>query len=101
MKNPSTPRIRFDHDRREGFVRGREVYFPPKEYALLEALIKSNKAMTREELLKEIWGIDAPQDSRTVDQHAARARARLKQDRDLIATVAGYGYRFDGAKLPA
>lgn len=92
--NPRTPRIRIDADRREVFVRGREVYFPPKEYAILELLMRTNKAMTRAQLLQEIWDIDAPLDTRTVDQHVARARKRLLGDRDAIKTLSNHGYKF-------
>lgn len=94
----SKPLVVVDYARREIFVRGREVYFPPIEYAIVTALIKSNAAMTRSELSEQSGCCDGTSSSRTVDQHIARARRRLGKDRDLIATIPTHGYRWEGSK---
>ena len=95
MKNPL---IKINHDRREVFVRGRELFLPTKEYAILEMLIRTNKALTRDELLKEIWGHEEDVETRTVDQHVSSLRKKLGSHRNVIKTLPNHGYRYDGAK---
>ena len=92
------PLVVVDTERLEIFVRGREIKFPPAEFAMLSDLITTNKARTREELAEIAKIVTHSKSSRTVDQHIARARRRLGRDRDLIATIQNHGYRYDGYK---
>ena len=77
-------------------VRGRAVELAPKEWALLELFLRQpGKIFGRETLLRQIWGYDFAGDSRTVDVHIQRLRARLEVHGAgaLIQTVRGFGYR--------
>lgn len=88
------PRIRLDKSRRELFVNGREVHLAPKEWGILDLLVTSNIAKTRENIMREVWGYEVDIDSRTVDQHIARLRRKLGTARDTIRTVSGYGFKY-------
>lgn len=76
---------------------GQLLELTPKEFELLCLLIKSpNRVFGRETLLREVWGYDYIGDSRTVDVHVQRLRAKLQASGDdvqLIQTVRGFGYR--------
>lgn len=77
-------------------VNGHEVSLSPKEWALLELFLKNpDRVFGRETLLRQIWGYDFVGDSRTVDVHIQRLRAKLKDygAETLIQTVRGFGYR--------
>ncbi|HET9223914.1 MAG TPA: response regulator transcription factor [Roseiflexaceae bacterium] len=77
-------------------VRGRPVELAPKEWALLELFLRQpGKIFGRETLLRQVWGYDFAGDSRTVDVHIQRLRARLESHGAgaLIQTVRGFGYR--------
>lgn len=87
-----------DLSRREIFVNGREIYFPNIEFAILSTLVKTNTAMTRDQLAEESGCCGGSSSSRTIDQHIARIRRKLGKDRGLISTVPHHGYRYDGHK---
>ena len=76
----------------------REIHLPPKEFALLAALVKrAGQACTRAELLDLVWGQEVIVDPRNIDVHIRRIRAALEGEPDgshLIQTVHGVGYRF-------
>ena len=76
-----------------------EVPLTKKEVELLWTLAKnSNKVFSRDNLLDSIWGYDYFGDSRTVDSHIKRLRAKLdKYEHDAweIKTIWGVGYRFE------
>ena len=86
-------RLKIDADRLEVFADGKRVHLKPTERNLLFALRKSNKALTRAQLLEEVCGIDSGLDvqSRTIDQHVSRLRAKFKFP--IVETVTGHGYR--------
>src|SRR6266511_3000198 len=92
--------IRLDQERHEVTVRGDAVSLPLKEFELLEILMENrNRVLTRQTLIDRVWGFDYVGDTKTLDVHVKRLRARLEQDRHdpkLIVTVRGVGYRFDG-----
>ena len=68
----------------------------PKEYEILSYLIKNkNIAISREQLLSNVWGFDFFGDDRTVDTHIKMLRNNLKQYRNIIVTVRGMGYKFE------
>ena len=80
---------------RRVYKSGEEVGLKPKEFDLLEALINNrNLALTREKLLRLVWGYDYEGDSRTVDVHIQRVRRKLGIS-DRIQTVYKTGYRFE------
>ncbi len=83
-------------------IDGEEVPLTKKEIELLWTLAKnSTKVFSRDNLLDSIWGYDYFGDSRTVDSHIKRLRAKLdKYEHPLweIKTIWGVGYRFEGHK---
>ncbi len=83
-------------------INGEEVPLTKKEIELLWTLAKnSTKVFSRDNLLDSIWGYDYFGDSRTVDSHIKRLRAKLdKYEHPLweIKTIWGVGYRFEGHK---
>ncbi len=68
----------------------------PKEYDLLVYFVKNkNIALTREQLLSNIWGYDFFGDDRTIDTHIKMLRNNLGKYRNLIVTVRAVGYKFE------
>ncbi|MEX0659891.1 MAG: response regulator transcription factor [Egibacteraceae bacterium] len=90
--------VRVDTDRYEVTVRGTSVPLRPKEFALLELLVRNaGRVLTREVLINRIWGTDYVGDTKTLDVHVKRLRQRIEADPsapELIRTVRGVGYRF-------
>jgi DNA-binding response OmpR family regulator len=84
-------------------VSGHQVSLSPKEWALLELFLKNpDRVFGRETLLRQVWGYDFVGDSRTVDVHIQRLRAKLKDygAETLIQTVRGFGYRLASLSEP-
>lgn len=80
-------------------VNGEEVILSPKEYELLLYLVKnSGIALTRNQILDNVWGVDYYGDTRTVDTNIKRLREKLKDKAYLITTIRGSGYRFEVQK---
>ena len=76
-------------------IENKEIKLTPKEYELLIYFIKNqNIALSREQLLTNIWGYDFFGDDRTVDTHIKMLRNNLGKYRDLIVTVRSLGYKF-------
>lgn len=77
---------------------GQVIPMSAKEFQLLRYLIEHTGAtISRDELLREVWGYDVVPSSRTVDVHVAGLRQKLEKDPrnpKLISTVVGLGYRF-------
>ena len=90
--------VRVDAERYEVSVRGVTTDLPPKEFALLELLVRNaGRVLTREVLIDRIWGADYVGDTKTLDVHIKRLRGRIEQDPHdphLIQTVRGIGYKF-------
>jgi DNA-binding response OmpR family regulator len=85
--------VRFDPDRHQVFVRERELRLTPTEYRLLEFLLeRPGRVFSREQLLDKVWGLGYFGETRTVDVHVRRLRAKLGKDAGLIRTVTGVGY---------
>ena len=76
-------------------IENKELKLTPKEYELLVYFVSNpNVALSREQLLVNIWGYDFFGDDRTVDTHIKMLRSSLGKYRDLIVTVRGLGYKF-------
>jgi DNA-binding response OmpR family regulator len=78
-------------------VDGKKIDTPPKELELLYHLASNpNRVYTRDQLLDEVWGFDYYGDSRTVDVHVKRLRAKLEgvSDKWELKTVWSVGYKF-------
>lgn len=72
---------------------GTDVSLTPKEYALLECLMRNrNMVLSREQLLVKCWGYDYDGDVRAVDTHIRRLRDKLGEHAGLIKTVVKAGY---------
>lgn len=77
------------------YIKDSVLNLTPKEYDLLVYFIENkNIALSREQLLSNIWGYDFFGDDRTIDTHIKMLRNNLKEYRDLIITVRGVGYKF-------
>ena len=90
--------IRLDSDRIEVSVRGEPVHLTRKEFELLELLMRNTgRVLTRDRLIDEIWGPDYFGDTRTLDVHIKRLRAKCELDAHdpaHLVTVRGIGYKF-------
>ncbi len=78
------------------FVDKKKINLTPKEYDLLKYLVANmNIALSREQLLTNIWGYDFFGDDRTIDTHIKTLRNNLGEYRKFIVTVRGMGYKFE------
>ncbi|HAM44843.1 MAG TPA: DNA-binding response regulator [Propionibacteriaceae bacterium] len=91
--------VRMDVERHELTVRGEPVQLALKEFELLELLLRnSGRVLTRGQLIDRVWGPDYVGDTKTLDVHVKRLRAKLEVDPanpDLLVTVRGLGYKFN------
>ena len=79
-------------------LHGRAVELTPKEFVLLQTLLEAaGRVLSREYLLNHVWGYARADEieSRTVDVHVRRLRAKLGDAGSRIATVKSVGYRFE------
>ena len=98
VRSLSAGGVALDRDRHMVTVHGRPVELTPKEFDLLQALLGApGRVLTREHLLNRVWGYARADEieSRTVDVHIRRLRAKLGAEERRIVTVKGIGYRFD------
>ena len=73
-----------------------KLYLTPKEYDLLKYFIcNKNIALSREQLLTNVWGYDFYGDDRTIDTHVKTLRRNLGKYGEYIKTVRGIGYKFE------
>jgi two-component system response regulator RegX3 len=90
--------IEMDVSRHEVAVHGQAVAFPPKEFELLETLLRrKGRLLTREFLIDEIWGADYVGDTKTLDVHIKRVRRKIEPDPhnpQHLVTIRGLGYKF-------
>ncbi|MFM9136418.1 MAG: response regulator [bacterium] len=93
--------VRLDTDRHVVTVRGRQVQLPLKEFDLLELLMRNaGRVLTRGQIIDRVWGSDYVGDTKTLDVHVKRLRAKVEEDPaapQVIVTVRGLGYKFEGA----
>ena len=79
------------------FIDNKQAELAPKLYDLLFFLIRNkNIAVPREKILTEVWGYDYYGDDRTLDTHIRLLRKAMGPYADLIKTLRGLGYRFEG-----
>ena len=79
------------------FIDDKRVDMSPKEYDLFFYMLKNrNIAISREKFISEVWGYDFYGDVRTLDTHIKLLRKSLGRYANLIATLRGVGYRFEG-----
>ncbi|HWC12937.1 MAG TPA: response regulator transcription factor [Acidimicrobiales bacterium] len=94
--------VRLDRRRHEVRVAGEEVRLPLKEYDLLELLLaNAARVVHRDTLIDMVWGPDYVGDTKTLDVHMRRLRAKVDHDParpSKITTVRGVGYRFERPK---
>jgi two-component system response regulator RegX3 len=90
--------VRMDVDRHLVWVEGKEVAMPLKEFDLLEVLLRNaGIVVTRDKLIDRIWGADYVGDTKTLDVHVKRLRAKVEPDPSNpvhLVTVRGLGYKF-------
>ena len=89
----------FDRERHRVLVHKRELDLTPTEFRLLEYLLQHpGRVFSREQLLDKVWGLGYFGETRTVDVHVRRLRAKLGRNAALIRTVTGVGYAAEVAK---
>ena len=91
------PRLHIDTLAREVHVDNTLVQLTYTEFELLEYLV-TNKgvALSRDRILNSVWQYDYDGDARTVDTHIKKLRSKLGESGDMIKTVRGIGYKFEG-----
>jgi two-component system response regulator RegX3 len=91
-------------ERHEVFVGSTPVHLPLKEFELLEILLDhAGRVVTRHQLIDAVWGHDYVGDTKTLDVHIKRLRAKIESDPanpSRITTVRGVGYKFELAGRP-
>jgi two-component system response regulator RegX3 len=91
--------VRLDAARHEVAVRGEQVPLPLKEFELLELLLaNAGRVLTRDLLIDRVWGPNYYGDTKTLDVHVKRLRAKIEDDPghpSRIVTVRGVGYRYE------
>jgi two-component system, OmpR family, response regulator RegX3 len=91
--------VRMDVERHVVAVDGEQVPLPLKEFDLLEYLLRNaGRVLTRGQLIDRVWGSDYVGDTKTLDVHVKRLRAKLEPDPGdpkYLVTVRGLGYKLD------
>ena len=91
--------VRMDVERHTVSVAGEAVPMPLKEFELLELLLRNaGRVLTRGQLIDRVWGADYVGDTKTLDVHVKRLRAKVEPDPAAprhIVTVRGLGYKFE------
>jgi two-component system, OmpR family, response regulator RegX3 len=91
--------VRMDVERHVVSVNGIDVGLPLKEFDLLEYLLRNvGRVLTRGQLIDRVWGADYVGDTKTLDVHVKRLRAKVEADPGVpkhLVTVRGLGYKFE------
>jgi two-component system response regulator RegX3 len=92
-------RVRMDVERHVVSVNGDEVRLPLKEFELLEMFLRNTgRVLTRGQLIDRVWGADYVGDTKTLDVHVKRLRAKVEPDPAnprYLVTVRGLGYKYE------
>ncbi|MGO1561639.1 Phosphate regulon transcriptional regulatory protein PhoB (SphR) [Actinomycetales bacterium JB111] len=90
-------RVRMDIDRHEMSVDGTQVAMPLREFELLEMFLRNpDRVLTRGQIIDRIWGPNYHGDTKTLDVHVKRVRAKIEEDPanpTMLQTVRGLGYK--------
>ncbi len=93
--------VRMDVERHVVTVEGEPIGLPLKEFELLEILLRNaGRVLTRGQLIDRVWGSDYVGDTKTLDVHVKRLRAKIEPDPGRpqhIVTVRGLGYKFEAS----
>jgi len=93
--------VRLDPERHEVFVRGARVNLPLKEFELLGVLMdNAGRVLPRDLLIDRVWGADYVGDTKTLDVHVKRLRAKVEADPAAplrIITIRGLGYKYESS----
>ena len=91
--------VKIDVERHQVSINGENISLPLKEFELLEFLVRnSGRVLTRTQLIDRVWGSDYFGDTKTLDVHVKRLRAKIEQDPAnpvYIQTIRGLGYKFE------
>jgi two-component system response regulator RegX3 len=91
--------VRMDVDRHVVTVNGGDTKLPLKEFELLEMFLRNpGRVLTRGQLIERVWGADYVGDTKTLDVHVKRLRAKIEPDPatpSYLVTVRGLGYKLD------
>lgn len=88
--------LQIDSAARAVSIDGCRLDLSPKEYDLLVYLAENRgRALSREQILNNVWDYEYFGDLRTVDTHINRLRTKLGAKGDLVQTIRGFGYRFE------
>ena len=91
--------VRLDAERHKVSVNGNPVSLPLKEFELLEYFMENvNRVLTRGQIIDRVWGSNYYGDTKTLDVHVKRLRAKIEVDPanpTLLVTVRGLGYKFE------
>ena len=91
--------VHMDVDRHEVVIRGNDVSLPLKEFELLELLLaNAGRVLTRDTLISRVWGADYVGDTKTLDVHVKRLRAKVEDEPAhprRIVTIRGLGYKYE------
>jgi two-component system response regulator RegX3 len=91
--------VRLDPERHEVEIRGDSVRLPLKEFELLAILLaNAGRVLTRDTLIDRVWGTDYVGDTKTLDVHVKRLRAKVEADParpERIITIRGLGYKYE------
>ncbi len=94
--------VALDPERHEVVIRGAAVQLPLKEFELLEILLaNAGRVLPRETLIDRVWGTDYVGDTKTLDVHVKRLRAKVEPDPSAptrIVTIRGLGYKYEVPK---
>ena len=94
--------VRLDRVRHEVVVRGEEMAFPLKEFELLNLLLdNAGRVLSRDVLIDRVWGHDYVGDTKTLDVHVKRLRAKVEDDPanpTRIVTIRGLGYKYESPR---
>ncbi len=91
--------VSMDIERHTVEVKGAPLSLPLKEFELLEMLLRNaGRVLTRGQLIDRVWGSDYVGDTKTLDVHVKRLRAKIEPDPsrpEFLITVRGLGYKFE------
>ena len=88
--------VTIDTERHLVAINGEEVTFTTTEFNLLHTLVKRlGRVQSRDVLLRDVWGYNFVEDTRTVDTHVTRLRTKMGEAGEMIKTVRGFGYKME------